>query len=77
MAMKILGQVDMTGNPLLLLTVLLVTSGIQFLSLGLLSEVNARTYYGSQGKQHYAVRQLLNFTTPREDFQVKCEEMAV
>lgn len=76
MAMKILGQVDMTGNPLLLLTVLLVTSGIQFLSLGLLSEVNARTYYGSQGKQHYAVRQLLNFTTPREDFQVKCEEMA-
>ena len=66
-AMKLFGQVDMTGNPLLLLTALLVTTAVQFLSLGLLGEVNARTYYGSLGKQHYAVRELINFTDAGQD----------
>lgn len=60
-AMKWLGHVDMTGNPLLLLTAFAMMAGIQFFSLGLLGEVNARIYFGSQQKQHYAVRALLNF----------------
>lgn len=55
------GGVDMTGNPLLLLTALLILVAIQFISLGLLGEVAARTYYGSQGKRPYAVRELINF----------------
>lgn len=63
LAMKLLGGVDMTGNPLLLATMLFAIIGIQFLSLGLLGEVSARTYYGSQGKQHYTVRELVNFDT--------------
>jgi glycosyltransferase involved in cell wall biosynthesis len=67
LAMKLLGQVDMTGNPLLLLTILSVMVSIQFLSLGLLGEVSARIYYGSQNKQHYAVRELLNFEGAQND----------
>jgi len=59
--MKLLGNVDMTGNPLLLLTTLSSMLGLQFVSLGLLGEVNARIYYGSQKKQHYAIREQLNF----------------
>jgi glycosyltransferase involved in cell wall biosynthesis len=59
--MKLLSGVDMTGNPLLLLTAFSMMAAIQFFSLGLLGEVNARIYYGSQRKQHYAVRELLNF----------------
>jgi glycosyltransferase involved in cell wall biosynthesis len=59
--MKLFGAVDMTGNPLLLLTALATVMSVQFASLGLLGEVNARTYYGSQNKQHYAVRELVNF----------------
>jgi glycosyltransferase involved in cell wall biosynthesis len=58
--MKLLGGVDMTGNPLLLLTAFSMMAAIQFFSLGLLGEVNARIYFGSQHKQHYAVRELLN-----------------
>ncbi len=58
--MKWLGDVDMTGNPLLLLTVFGGMASIQFFSLGLLGEVSARIYYGSQNKQHYAIRQLIN-----------------
>ena len=34
---------------------------IQFLSLGLLGEVSARIYFGSVGKEHYTVRELINF----------------
>jgi hypothetical protein len=31
------------------------------LSIGLLGEVATRTYYGSQGKQHFAIREILNY----------------
>jgi len=34
---------------------------VQFLSLGLLGEVAARIYFGSLGKQHYTVREWINF----------------
>jgi glycosyltransferase involved in cell wall biosynthesis len=61
LGMKVFGQVDLTGNPLLLLTVLSALACLQFLSLGLLGEVNARIYYANQGKQSYAVREKLNF----------------
>jgi hypothetical protein len=60
-AMKVLGDVDMTGNPLLLLTAFAAMVGVQFISLGLLGEVGARTYFASQGKQHYTIRELVNF----------------
>jgi hypothetical protein len=60
-AMKWFHGVDMTGNPLLLLTIFSLMVGVQFFSLGLLGEVSARIYYGSQPKQNYAVRELINF----------------
>jgi glycosyltransferase involved in cell wall biosynthesis len=60
-AMKLSGNVDMTGNPTLLMTVFLMMASIQFFSLGLLGEVCARIYFGSQNKQHYTIRELVNF----------------
>jgi len=59
--MKLGGGVDMTGNPLLLATIFSGMVAVQFLSLGLLGEVSARIYYGSQNKQHYAIREWMNF----------------
>jgi len=59
--MKLLGGVDMTGNPLLLLTVLAATVGVQFFVLGLLGEVSARIYHECQGKPPYRVRKLHGF----------------
>lgn len=61
-AMKLLGGVDMTGNPLLLLTVFALMAGLQFFSLGLLGEVCARIYYAADNKQNYSVRELVNFS---------------
>ncbi len=50
---------DMTGNPLLLLTVLLFVVGTQFISLGLLGEISIRTYHESQNKPVYYVKETL------------------
>lgn len=45
-------------GPLLLLGVALIVSGIQFISMGLLGEMIARTYYESQNKPIYALREV-------------------
>jgi glycosyltransferase involved in cell wall biosynthesis len=66
LGMKMLAGVDMTGNPLLGLTILSIMVGVQFLSLGLLGEVHARVYYATQPNQNYAVRELVNFTPASE-----------
>jgi glycosyltransferase involved in cell wall biosynthesis len=52
--------VFMTGNPLLLLSAFLELVGVQFISMGLLGELLARTYFESQGKPAYTVRATLN-----------------
>ncbi|MCG6155553.1 glycosyltransferase family 2 protein [Rubinisphaera margarita] len=57
--MKLVGGIDMTGNPLLLQTVLSVMVGMQFLSLGILGEVCTRLYYTNSSNRHYAVRRII------------------
>ncbi|HEY2415237.1 MAG TPA: glycosyltransferase family 2 protein [Pirellulaceae bacterium] len=58
--MKLAHGTDMTGNPLTLLSILGTIAAIQFFSLGLLGEVNARIYYGQGQRQNYAIRELVN-----------------
>ena len=53
-------RVFMTGNPLLLLAVMLEVVGVQLISMGLIGEMLSRTYYESQGKTSYVVRGTLN-----------------
>ncbi|HJZ63685.1 MAG TPA: glycosyltransferase family 2 protein [Candidatus Acidoferrum sp.] len=45
-------------GPLMLLSIALLVSGIQFISMGLLGEIMARTYYESQNKPIYALREV-------------------
>ncbi len=49
----------LANRPLLLLAVLLIFMGMQFISLGLLGEMQARTYHESQNKPIYTVRKVL------------------
>jgi glycosyltransferase involved in cell wall biosynthesis len=58
--------VNMTGNPLLHLSVMLEMLGFQFLSMGLLGELLTRTYFESQGKTPYMVRGSLNLEPPEQ-----------
>ncbi|MEO1261456.1 MAG: glycosyltransferase family 2 protein [Bacteroidota bacterium] len=53
--LKLLGQ-DIWGKPLLLLGILLVIAGIQLITIGIVVEIQMRTYYESQQKRPYKVR---------------------
>ncbi len=53
------GTVDMTGNPFFLLTFLFLLVGFQLISIGLLGEINIRTYFESQNKPIYAIREVV------------------
>jgi glycosyltransferase involved in cell wall biosynthesis len=56
--------VDMTGNPLLLLTACAGIAALQFFVLGLLAEMGTRTYHESQNRRPYQIRALTNFNAP-------------
>lgn len=55
--MKLLMGMDMTGNPFFLTGILLTFVGLQFLAMGLLGEINVRTYHESQNKPIYYLRE--------------------
>lgn len=46
-------------NPLLLLAILFVIVGVQFILMGLLAELSIRTYHESQSKPTYVVREII------------------
>ncbi len=52
-------------SPWLILSVLLIVLGVQFLMMGLLGEILTRTYHEAQNKPIYAVRQVLEPSPPR------------
>lgn len=52
-------DMPLANRPLLLLAVLLIFMGMQFISMGLLGELQARTYHESQKKPIYVVRKVL------------------
>ncbi|MEM9885870.1 MAG: glycosyltransferase family 2 protein [Bacteroidota bacterium] len=55
--LKLLGN-DIWGRPLLILGFLLVIAGIQFITIGIVIELQMRTYYESQQKRPYKVRRV-------------------
>jgi len=62
-------------GPLMLLGIALVIAGIQFISLGLIGEMLARTYYESQRKPIYAVRHVLSRRSESEEADVRDTRM--
>jgi glycosyltransferase involved in cell wall biosynthesis len=58
--MKLLLDMDITGNPLLYITLLSIISGTQLIGLGFLGEINIRTYYEAQGKTPYIVQRVVS-----------------
>lgn len=52
---KILGA-DIWGRPILILGVMLLLMGVQFITFGLIAELMMRVYYESQNKKTYLVK---------------------
>jgi hypothetical protein len=55
--LKLLGH-DIWGKPLLILGLIFLLGGVQLITLGILAEVNVRTYFESQNKKTYQVRKI-------------------
>ncbi len=58
--------VDMSGNPLLIITAVLMISTIQFILMGLLAELLVRTYHESQNRPTYVIREILEHSNINE-----------
>ena len=57
LVLKIMGN-DIWGKPLLLLGILLVMGGIQFFTIGIIAELQMRTYFESQRKKPYRIKKV-------------------
>jgi glycosyltransferase involved in cell wall biosynthesis len=55
---RLMGAASLSNRPLLLLGILLISTGFQLVTLGLLAELQARTYHESQDKPTYAIREI-------------------
>lgn len=73
--MKWTGGQWMTGNPLLLLSVMLEVVGVQFVTLGLLGESLTRNHFERHGQRPYVVKGTANLT-PREEPAEKYQRVA-
>lgn len=56
---KFVYSLEIGGRPLLLLAILLIFIGVQFITMGLLGEMLARTYHESQDRPVYVVGEIL------------------
>lgn len=58
--LKILGQ-DIWGKPMLILGVMMVLIGIQFFTIGIITDLLMKTYFESQKKKPYTIRKITSF----------------
>ena len=67
---RLFGGQAIGDRPLLLLATLMMFAGLQLVTLGLLAELQARTYHESQGKPIYVIREILETSHVTKDAQV-------
>jgi glycosyltransferase involved in cell wall biosynthesis len=54
---KLMGH-DIWNRPLLILGLILVLGGIQFITIGIIADISTRTYFESQNKKTYNIRKV-------------------
>ena len=61
---RLFGYQSIANRPLLLFGILLIFTGVQLVTVGLLAELQARTYHESQDKPIYVIREIRESTAP-------------
>jgi glycosyltransferase involved in cell wall biosynthesis len=61
---RLFGDQSIANRPLLLFGILLVFTGVQLVTLGLLAELQSRTYHESQDKPTYVIREIREQVSP-------------
>jgi len=56
---KLLFGEELAGRPMLQLGSLLIVSGVLLFGIGLILEMQVRTYYGATGRRYYAIRRMI------------------
>jgi glycosyltransferase involved in cell wall biosynthesis len=64
---RMIGAQAIGNRPLLLFGILLIFTGVQLITLGLLAELQARTYHESQDKPTYVIREIRESTSIAPD----------
>jgi len=67
---RLFGGQAIGDRPLLLLAILMMFAGLQLVTLGLLAELQSRTYHESQGKPIYVIREVLESSNVTTDAKV-------
>jgi glycosyltransferase involved in cell wall biosynthesis len=57
LVLKLLGN-EIWGKPIMILGMILILAGIQLITIGIVVEIQMRTYYESQNKRPYKIRKL-------------------
>ena len=57
---KFLHAISIVQSPLLVLFVLFIILGVQFILMGILAEIQIRTYYENQDKKSYYIQKIIN-----------------
>ena len=57
LVLKVMGE-DIWGRPLLILGITLLLGGIQLITIGIVAELVVRTYFESQNKTTYRVKEI-------------------
>jgi glycosyltransferase involved in cell wall biosynthesis len=63
---RLFGYQSIANRPLLLFGILLIFTGLQLITLGLLAELQSRTYHESQNKPIYVIREIREAATTAE-----------
>ena len=58
LVLKLMGE-DIWGRPLLILGITMLIGGIQLITIGIVAELIVRTYYESQNKKTYRVKEII------------------
>ena len=58
--LKIFDNIDLDGTPLLIFSAVFVIVGVQFLLMGILADLVMRTYFESQNKKTYQIKESVN-----------------
>ena len=61
---RLVGAMSLANRPLLLLGIVLIFTGVQLVTMGLLAEIQARTYHESQDKPTYTIREIRETAEP-------------
>ncbi len=64
---KFNGNYSMNRNPLLSIAAMLFTASIQFVMMGLLAELQVRTYHESQNRPTYVIREIIEPSNKDDD----------